>query len=124
MSLRVLVVDDDTLNLRIAARLLQGLGHNGALATSGAKALQLVTEQTFHLMMLDINMPQGLSGLDTLAGLRRSGTRLPVLMVSGQHDDSTRRFFTDAGADGFLTKPLDAASLAGELERLRLLGHF
>lgn len=122
MSLRVLVVDDDALNLRIAARLLQGLGHNGALATNGDRALQLVAEQTFHLMMLDINMPQGLSGLDTLTRLRRNehsgGKRLPVLMVSGHHDESTRQFFTHAGADGFLSKPLDAVSLAGELQRL------
>jgi len=101
MSLRILVVDDDALNLRIAARLLRGLGHSGALANNGGKALQLVAEQTFHLMMLDINMPQGLSGLDTLTQLRRSelpgSTRLPVLMVTGQYDDSTRKFFTDAG---------------------------
>lgn len=128
MSLRVLVVDDDALNLRIAARLLQAMGHSGALANNGERALQLVAAQTFHLMMLDINMPQGLSGLDTLTRLRRSelnsNSRLPVLMVSGQHDDGTRQFFSDAGADGFLTKPLDAAALAGELKRLRLISPF
>lgn len=125
MTLRVLVVDDDPLNLRIAARILKHLGHSGALATRGEKALQLAAEQAFHLMMLDINMPQGLSGLDTLTQLRRSednGNCLPVLMVSGQHDDSTRGFFSQAGADGFLTKPLDTAALSGELDRLRRLG--
>lgn len=129
MSLQVLVVDDDPLCLRIAARLLRGMGHGGALATQGEKALHLLAEKSFDLMLLDINMPNGMSGQDTLMELRRreapTGHRkLPVLMLSGQHDDSTRTFFIQVGADGFLTKPLDANALANELDRLRSLGHF
>lgn len=126
MSLRVLVVDDDAVNLRIAARLLRSLGHGGAMATQGEKALELLTQQSFDLMLLDINMPNGLSGLDTLTQLCRQenpgSPRLPVLMVSGQHDATTQAFFAQAGADGFLTKPLDATALADALERLRQSG--
>lgn len=45
--LRVLVVDDDAMNLRIAARLLRELGHTGALVTDGNKALTILEQQTF-----------------------------------------------------------------------------
>lgn len=122
MVLRVLVVDDDALNLRIAARLLRDLGHSGALAGDGEKALQLVQQQPFDLMLLDINMPK-LSGEDTLRALRaqerRTGEqRLPVLMVSGHHGEETRRHFLDLGANGFLEKPLALVTLQAELAQL------
>lgn len=122
-KLHVLVVDDDALNLRIAARLLRGLGHGGALASDGEKALHLIGRQAFDLMLLDVNMP-GLGGEGTLRALREreqgGARRLPVLMVSGYSDDGTRQHFLDAGADGFVPKPLAADTLARELARLGL----
>lgn len=120
-SLRVLVADDDALNLRIAARLLHGLGHSGALVADGRKALQLIAEQAFDLLLLDINMP-GFDGLETLQALRAAAPpgaqRLPVLMVSGHTDDGTRAHFVAAGADGFLAKPLSAEALQAEIRRV------
>lgn len=116
-----MVVDDDPLNLRIAARLLRELGHGGALVNDGAKALRLLDEQPFDAVLLDITMP-GQNGQDTLAALRgRPGPRLPVLMVSGHDDADTRAHFLALGADGFLTKPLERATLAAALQQL--LGH-
>lgn len=114
---RVLVVDDDAMNLRFAARLLRELGYSGALATDGHKALRLMDEQSFDLVLLDINMP-GMSGQDMLKALRaRPGKRLPVLMVSGHDDEETRRHFIDLGADGLLVKPLAAAPLRQAIAR-------
>jgi CheY-like chemotaxis protein len=114
---RVLVVDDDAMNLRFAARLLRELGHSGALASDGRKALRLIDEQPFDLVLLDINMP-GMNGQDTLKALRaRPGKRLPVLMVSGLGDDDTRRHFSALGADGLLVKPLEAVPLSQAIAR-------
>jgi CheY-like chemotaxis protein len=108
---RALIVDDDIMNLRLAARLLRELGYGGALATDGYKALRAVDEQSFDLILLDINMP-GMNGQDTLAALRaRPGRRIPVLMVSGYDDEATRRHFSGLGADGFLAKPLTPNAL-------------
>ncbi|MFG6465297.1 response regulator [Roseateles sp. BYS87W] len=118
--LHVLVVDDDPLNLRIAARLLRELGHQGALVNNGAKAVQLAREQRFDLVLLDIHMP-GLGGQDTLAALRSlppGSARPKVLMVSGEADPATQAHFLAAGADGFLTKPLARDPLAQALASL------
>ncbi|MFT7775241.1 response regulator [Roseateles sp.] len=116
-GLQVMVVDDDTLNLRVAARLLRELGHHGVLVNEGGRALRLLEERTFDLVLLDVNMP-GMNGQDTLVALRRrpaTAQHMAVLMVSGHDDPGTRAHFLALGADGFLTKPLDSAVLAAAL---------
>lgn len=123
-GLHVLVVDDDPLNLRIAARLLRELGHHGALVNDGAKALKLADTQAFDVVLLDVNMP-GMNGQDTLVALRSlvpQGRRLPVLMVSGHADPGTQAHFLAHGADGFLTKPLESGTLAVALAGLARRG--
>lgn len=115
---RVLVVDDDVLNLRVAARLLRELGCRGALAPDGRTALRLAEEQAFDLVLLDIGMPD-LNGQETLQALRaRPGQRLPIVMVSGHDDEATRRHYLALGADGFLTKPLAATELRQALRHI------
>ncbi|WP_101048584.1 response regulator [Macromonas nakdongensis] len=121
-GLRVLVVDDDALNLRVAARLLRDLGHGGALVTDGAKALAALPRQAFDLVLLDIHMPE-LDGHATLRAIRegeRSGERVPVVMMSGDGGADTQQAFHAAGADGFLVKPLSVPALTEVLRRLRL----
>ncbi|MEQ4616637.1 MAG: response regulator [Corticimicrobacter sp.] len=121
-ALRILVVDDDVLNLRIAARLLKELGHAGALASDGDKALRLLVEQSFDVMLLDVNMPHP-CGDATLRALRArertaGGKRLPVLMISGYVTEETRHHFMEMGANGFIEKPLALDVLATELAQL------
>ncbi|MFT7721603.1 MAG: response regulator [Roseateles sp.] len=119
-GLHVMVVDDDPVNLRLAARLLRELGHHGALVNGGEKALCLLAARPFDLLLLDVNMP-GLGGQDVLAALRRqppAGRRVAALMVSGHDDPGTQAHFAALGADGFLTKPLERAALAAALARL------
>lgn len=121
-GLRVLVADDDALNLRVAARLLRDLGHGGALVTDGAKALAALPRQAFDLVLLDIHMPE-LDGHATLRAIRegeRSGERVPVVMMSGDGGADTQQAFHAAGADGFLVKPLSVPALTEVLRRLRL----
>lgn len=117
--LRLLVTDDDPIQLRAAARLLKTLGHTGALATQGQMALDLLERQTFDVMLLDLRMPV-LDGLETLARLRPRHPKLPVVLVSGDDLGVNWSFYRDAGADAYLVKPLDIDSLSALLQtRLR-----
>lgn len=119
--LRVLVTDDDPIQLRIAARLLRELGHSGALANNGQIALDMLDRLPFDLMLLDLNMPV-LDGLATLAGLRARQARgkpaLPVVLISGNDLTPSWSYYRDAGATDHLTKPLDIDALAAVLQRL------
>ena len=115
-ALRILVVDDDPIQLRAAARILRELGCSGALANRGEMALDLLGKQVFDLVLLDLRMP-GLSGLETLAQLRIKYPCLPVVFVSGDDLSSSWSFYKKAGASGYLTKPLDKDSLAALLSQ-------
>ncbi|HEY9095528.1 MAG TPA: response regulator [Hydrogenophaga sp.] len=115
-ALRILVVDDDPIQLRAAARILRELGCAGALANRGEMALELLGKQVFDAVLLDLRMP-GLSGLETLAQLRLKQHRLPVVLISGDDLSASWSFYEKAGASGYLTKPLDKQSLAALLNR-------
>lgn len=121
-GLRVLVADDDPLNLRVAARLLRDLGHGGVMVTNGQKALVALGSQAFDLVLLDIQMPE-LNGHDTLCAIRQlpgAGRRVPVVMMSGESGSDTRQAYLAAGADAYLVKPLSVAALTDVLRQLRL----
>lgn len=120
-SLRVLVADDNPVNLRLAAAVLRDLGHGGALVPDGLKALQALERQPFDLLLLDVNMPQ-MDGLAVLRHLRAQeqagGPKLPIIMVTAHDQPSDRRAMLAAGADGYVAKPLDVQRLQSELQRV------
>jgi len=120
-TLRVLVVDDDPIQQRIAARLLRELGHSGALAGNGERALQILQQQLFDAILLDLNMPV-LDGMATLAALRAQATAArphpPVVLVSGDDLQATWAYYRAAGAISFLQKPLDIQAVSAQLQRL------
>ena len=118
-SLRVLVADDDPLCLRLAARLLRELGHTGALVPNGQKALELLAQKPFDVLLLDLNMPV-LDGLSTLTALRQSsGQRpIPVILASGNDLSVDWDYYQRAGALGHVLKPLSLESLRQALAAL------
>ncbi len=119
--MRVLVTDDDPIQLRIAARLLRELGHSGALANNGQIALDMLERLPFDLMLLDLNMPVH-DGLATLADLRERQARgqapIPVILLSSKDLAADWSRYRDAGAGGFLVKPLDLKALDAALQGL------
>lgn len=120
--LRVLVADDNPLNLRLATRILREMGHSGVLVGDGHKALEALRAQTFDLVLMDVTMP-GMDGVEALAELRAREAagglrRTPVIMVTAYDLPEDRRRLLDAGADGYVAKPLDAERLLAEMRRV------
>lgn len=117
--LRVLVADDDPLCLRLAARLLRELGHTGALVPNGQKALELLAQKPFDVVLLDLNMPV-LDGLSTLAALRQPSGQcsIPVILASGNDLSADWDYYLRAGALGHVLKPLSLEGLRQALTAL------
>lgn len=120
-ALRVLVADDNPVNLRVATRVLRDMGHSGVLVTDGEKALKALEAQAFDVALMDVTMPL-LDGVSTVAEMRKrekqGARRTPVIMVTAFDMPSDRARFLAAGADGYLAKPLERVALEAELQRV------
>jgi len=119
--LRVLVADDNPVNLRVATRVLRDMGHSGVLVTDGEKALKALEAQAFDVALMDVTMPQ-LDGVSTVAEIRKrekqGARRTPVIMVTAFDMPSDRARFLAAGADGYVAKPLERNALEAELKKV------
>jgi CheY-like chemotaxis protein len=120
-ALRILVADDNPINLRAATRILRDMGHSGVLVADGEKALKALDAQPFDLVLMDVTMPN-MDGMQALAEIRareaRGARRVPVVMVTAHDLPSDRAMFLAAGADGHVGKPLEAGKLLDELRRI------
>ena len=123
-SATVLVVDDEPLNRALLRQRLEPEGHRVLEAADGAAALRSLAEHgEVDLVLLDVRMP-GLDGLEVCRRIRARGAEgfLPVLLLTALGGQEDRHEGLQAGADDFLTKPVDGRELSlrvGALLRLR-----
>jgi DNA-binding response OmpR family regulator len=111
---RVLVVEDEPRIAHFLGKALRLDGHEVVVAEDGEVGLFLALSEPFDAAVLDLTLP-GRSGLDVLRELHRDRPDLPVLMLTGRDDPAARRACKEAGAAGFLAKPLVVADLRAEV---------
>ena len=116
--MKILVVDDERAVRESLRRALELEGYEIALAADGREALgRLEQNGRVDAVILDVLMP-GLDGLEVCRRLRRSGSRVPVLMLTARDEVENRVAGLDAGADDYVTKPFALEEL---LARVRAL---
>ena len=119
MTARVLVVDDILANVRLLEAKLAAEYFEVATALSGAEALKRIAEHEPDIVLLDVMMP-GMDGFEVCRRIKKNPTtaHIPVVMVTALDQGSDRVAGLDAGADDFLTKPLDDAALFARVRSL------
>ena len=113
-SLRVLLVEDNAVSQRLAERLLCKQGHQVVTAANGLQGVSAFRERDYDLVLMDVQMPEldGLAATQAIRALERgTGRRTPVLMLTANAMKGDREKCLEAGADGYLTKPLEAGQL-------------
>lgn len=115
---RVLLVDDDPITRQLSTRMLAARGLAVTAATDGRQAVNLFAEQPYDVVVLDVEMPE-LDGPAAAQRIRRleagGGGHALLVGLSAHRDPADRERCLAAGMDAFLSKPLDAAALAGLL---------
>ena len=124
----ILIVDDELQNRKLLEALLKPEGYLTRTATNGAEALASIAQCAPDLILLDVMMP-GMDGheLATLLKANPTTSDIPIIMVTAQIDRSARLAGLSAGAEEFLTKPVDRAELwirVRNLLRLKAYGDF
>ncbi|QLA15418.1 response regulator [Desulfolutivibrio sulfoxidireducens] len=122
MPLRVLVVEDNTINRLVGLRILRKLGHDAMGAPRGAGVLDLLRGSRFDAVFMDIRMPE-MDGVETTHGIRhdRSGKfdpNLPVVAVTAHAMPGDRETLLAQGFTDYVSKPFEISDFAEVLDRL------
>ncbi|HEX5655867.1 MAG TPA: response regulator, partial [Polyangiales bacterium] len=120
-ALRILVAEDNELNITLMRELLTRAGQKTSFAATGHAALELAKSGRFDLLLLDLHLPE-LDGFEIARAIRdheRSvGGRLPIVAVTARSSKLDHARCVAAGMDAFLTKPLDADELRDAIARV------
>src|SRR6266853_1233274 len=116
---QILVVDDDAVSRKILAQLLESAGLQCHECEDGTEALELIRAKQPSLLLLDFDMP-GLNGAEALKSLRSDKdpaiAQIPAIMLTGHGSEESEVRCLQAGADDFVTKPVNAAVLRARIE--------
>jgi signal transduction histidine kinase/CheY-like chemotaxis protein len=119
--LRILLVEDNNINQRLASHLLAAQGHQVVVATDGKQAVALTEREAFDLVLMDVQMPE-MDGLEATAAIRqreKSGTRrLPIVAMTASAMKGDRERCLQAGMDGYIAKPIQVQELYRTLEEI------
>ena len=116
-AMRILVVDDDRSVRDALRRALTLAGYEAPVAENGQQALTQVAGSVPDAVVLDIGLPD-IDGLEVCRRLRRTGNRVPILMLTARDAIEDRIDGLDAGADDYLVKPFDVGELKARLRAL------
>jgi CheY-like chemotaxis protein/HPt (histidine-containing phosphotransfer) domain-containing protein len=125
--LHVLLAEDNVVNQRLAATLLERRGHKVTIAANGHEALAAVSAQAFDVAIMDVQMPE-MGGFEATAAIRaaeseRGTPRLPIIAMTAHAMKGDRERCLAAGMDEYLTKPLDPRRLCALVEEMAPGGH-
>lgn len=113
-ALRVLLAEDNPVNVHVARRLLERDGHHVTVVTTGTEALRSLGGNEFDVAMLDVQMPE-IDGLEAARLWRANedpaARRLPLIAMTAHAMPGDRERCLDAGMDGYLSKPISLATL-------------
>jgi CheY-like chemotaxis protein len=120
-SAHILLAEDNVVNQRVARAILEKAGHSVVVANNGRKALALLKEQPFDLILMDVQMPE-MDGFEATAAIReaekRSGEHISIIAMTAHAMTGDREKCLAAGMDNYISKPVHGPAL------LELVGQY
>jgi CheY-like chemotaxis protein len=116
---RVLVVEDNDMNMQLVEYLLEEGGVNIVKATSGEEALTITRHnEPFDLILMDIHLP-GMDGLSVVREMKGDArtARVPILALTAHAMRGDKDRFLEAGCDGYISKPIDVKTFMASIEQ-------
>ncbi len=116
--LRILLVEDNPANQKLATYILKERGHTVEVAGNGQQALRMIQDSRYDAILMDVQMP-GMDGLETTAAIRalESGqTRVPIIAMTARAMQGDRERCVAQGMDGYLSKPIEAREMISQIE--------
>ena len=118
---KVLLVEDNAVNKKIATKILQKMHLEVETADNGKEAIDMCHEHAYDLIFMDVMMPV-MDGLEATYKLRDEGNKTPIVAMTANAFEEDKRKCLNAGMDGFLSKPLNKSEIVFELGRFLDVG--
>ena len=116
----VLLVEDNVVNQRVARAILERAGHSVMVADNGGLALSLLEEQSFDLILMDVQMP-GMDGFKATSSIReqerRFGGHSPIVAMTAHAMTGDRERCIEAGMDDYISKPIHSPTLLALVDK-------
>jgi PAS domain S-box-containing protein len=121
-DMRILVVEDNKVNQKVAKGILNRLGFQCDIVENGQQALDILNEKVYDLVFMDIQMPV-MDGLTASKAVRNQNTQIrrhdvPIVAMTAHAMKDSRQKCLDAGMDDFISKPIDPTEVLSVIERL------
>ena len=117
---KILVVEDNDMNMQLVEFLLEEGGYTIVKATSGEEALALTRDSAGapDLILMDIHLP-GMDGLSVVRAMKEDArtARIPILALTAHAMRGDKDRFLDAGCDGYISKPIDVKTFIAAIEQ-------
>jgi CheY-like chemotaxis protein len=126
--LNILLAEDNKMNQKVAVTMLKKLGHTITIAENGQEALDLFSKKSFHLILMDGQMPI-MDGLEATQAIRKreqknpSRSHIPIIALTANAMKGDRERFLDSGMDDYITKPIKRKALEDAIIRSSASDH-
>ena len=114
--LRILVAEDNQMNQMVIAEALKQMGYNPKMVENGMEAIGAVTQETFDMILMDIQMPE-MGGLEATKLIRRLGKHPIIIALTANTVEGDKEECLKAGMNDYLSKPIQLAALVATLEK-------
>ena len=117
-ALRILIVEDNEINRRVATALLERAGHDVIVAENGREAIALLQNEQVELIFMDVQMPE-MDGIEATAVIRANPAwaNIPIIAMTAHAMEGDRERFLEAGMDDYVTKPIRPDELHQAIQR-------
>lgn len=109
-TLKILVVEDNKINQLVTRKIIESKNHNYSIANNGFEALELIRNNTFDVILMDINMPI-LNGYETSIKIRKLKIKTPIIALTALNKNEIINKLKDSGIDDVIIKPFDKEQL-------------
>jgi len=112
MKHKVLIVEDNPMNMRLIEMILKSKNYTLLKATDGEEALDIATREQPDLVLMDIRLPK-VSGLEVARKLKKNAalSRIPIIALTAHAMKGDKEKAIEAGCDGYLSKPINTRQL-------------
>ncbi len=126
-GLKALIVEDDNISARLADLIIKKYGFTTRIVTTGLKAIELISEEKFDIVLMDIQLPEmdGLSAINLIKSKKEAdgNFKVPVIALTAYALSGDREKFIEAGANDYLSKPFTEDKLIEKIKELTVLSN-